>query len=689
MRILGPNCLGLFTAHAGFYGCFSNTLDRALPTPGPLSIVSQSGAFGTHLYYLARERGIGLRYWVSTGNEADVQAAECLSAVVDDPETKVVILYLEGARDGRALLEALEKARRARKPVVAIKVGRSAVGAAAAASHTAALAGGDAVYDAIFRDFGAWRAESAEEAVDLAYAAAGGILPTGKRLGIVTISGGGGILMSDVASDYGLELPPMPEAAQAELLARLPFCAPRNPVDITAQAFNRMDLFASNLEIVVGKGGYDAIVAFFTTVPGSAAIRPALKAALKELRARHPGKLIVLSMLVPPELFRDYEAEGFPIFEDANRAVRAVAGLCFFAESFARPPRVLAPGDLPPIPPLPADPGEQETLQFLRAAGIPVVDFRLCRTVDEAVAAFRAAGGPVVMKIASPDIPHKTEVGGVVVGIADEADVRREFDALRSRALRHLPHARIDGVLVAPMVSGHVEVIVGIDNDPVFGPVVMVGLGGIHAEIFRDTQLALAPVDLERAHAMLDAHARLSAPRRRARAAASRCRGPGGARRARLGARRGGRRPHRQPRHQPRGRAGAGRRLPRPRRRPAPQASADRLVLTPARAPDAGRAGIVLGIVDRQQLVGADRERERIAEVLVRQVLADRDGRAGAPARAVVLRNDGADREGRVAKTVGAEEPPVGELHQMRGIAVDAGRPRLRPGERRHRRKRR
>ena len=503
IRVLGPNCLGLFTAHTGFYGSFSNTLDRALPEPGSLSIVSQSGAFGTHLYYLARERGLGLRYWISTGNETDVQASEALSYVVEDAATKLVILYLEGARDGGALIAALEAARQARKPVIAIKVGRSKVGAAAAASHTAALAGGDAVYDAVFEEHGAWRAQCAEEAVDLAYAASGGRFPPGNRLGIVTISGGGGILMADVAADHGLELPPMPDAAQAELVARLPYCAPRNPVDMTAQAFNEMELFAKNLEIVVDQGGYDAVAAFFTTVPGSAAIRPPLKAALRRLRQRHPEKLIVLSMLVPPELLRDYESEGFPIFEDANRTIRAIAGLRFFAEAFARKGRDGISRSSIRLPAIPTTPGEEEALRFLRQIGIPVVASTLCADVDAAAGALAEIAGAVVLKISSPDIAHKSEVGGLVIGVSDEANLRREFAALVERVRRNAPAARIDGVLVAPMVSGHVEMIIGTECDPAFGAVVMVGLGGIYAEVFRDTRLALAPVDREQAHAML------------------------------------------------------------------------------------------------------------------------------------------------------------------------------------------
>jgi acetate---CoA ligase (ADP-forming) len=503
MRILGPNCLGLFTPHTGFYGCFSNTLDRTLPQPGSLSIVSQSGAFGTHLYYLARRRGLGIRYWISTGNECDVQAAEALHYVAEDPHTRTIVLYIEGARDGPALIAGLETARRAAKPVIVVKVGRSTVGAQSAASHTAALAGGDAVYRAVFRDCGAWCATSAEEAVDIAYACEHSALPQGRRLGIVTISGGGGILIADAAADEGLDVPPMPEAAQAELRSMLPFCAPRNPVDVTAQAFNRMELFERNLDIVVTQGGYDAVIAFFTTVAGSAAIAPGLIETLKALRARHRDLVMLLSMLVEPELEQAYEAAGFPVIGDPTRAVRAVAALCYFAESFQRvsPPRRRIGAGLGAR--LPAQASEYETLDLLRKAGVPVVETRLCNDATAAVAAFRHMGGAVAMKICSPGIAHKTDIGGVVLDVADEAAVETAFATLLERAIANAPHAPIDGVLVSPMVAGHVEVIVGVDNDPVFGPVIMFGLGGIFAEVLEDVTFALAPLERDDALAMI------------------------------------------------------------------------------------------------------------------------------------------------------------------------------------------
>ena len=361
-----------------------------------MSIVTQSGAFGTHLFYLAHRRGLGLRYWISTGNECDVEVAECLDFVIADPGTRVVMLYIEGARRGPELMAALARARAAGKPVIAIKVGRSVVGAAAAASHTAALAGGDAVYEAVFRRYGVVRVGSAETLMDAAVLALAGRLPTGRRLGIVTISGGGGILMADIAADCGLQLPAMPLKAQETLKNSLPFAAPRNPVDITAQAFNDMALFGRNLDMIVAEGGYDAVIAFFTTVAGSPAMAPQLIAALRKVRNNHPDRLIVLSLLATPDVVAAYEAEGFPVIEDPGRAVEAIAALV--PESIEASAR---PADLPRID-LPRGPlGEHQSMAILARAGIPVIDETLARSAEAAVAAFARIGGPVALKIVS------------------------------------------------------------------------------------------------------------------------------------------------------------------------------------------------------------------------------------------------------------------------------------------------
>ncbi|MGY6633436.1 MAG: acetate--CoA ligase family protein [Alkalilacustris sp.] len=513
IRILGPNCLGVFDVAGRFYATFSTTLDRGVPDAGGLSIVSQSGAFGSHLYYLARARGLGMRSWMTTGNEADVTMAECLEHLAQDPATRVIMAYAEGIRDADRLVGALELARDAGKPVVFMKVGRSDIGAEAASSHTAALAGEDAVCDAVLRQYGAHRARTTQELVDIAHAVSASPLPRGRRLGIVTISGGVGVLMADAAAETGLEVPPMPEPAQAALKAQLPFAGVRNPIDITAQAFNDPSLLPRNLDVVLSQGGYDAVVAFLTSVPGSAANAAPVREALASVRKAHPDFPLILSMLVPDALRRDYEAMGYPVFEDPSAAVAAVAAAARLREGFeqARPAAPLAPEPVSDTVRAALAAGraldEHAAKQVLAAAGIPVPQDRLATTPDEAEAAWRAVAGPVALKLVSPDIAHKTEVGGVILGL-DAADAVREAHAIiLERARRLAPEARLSGVLVSPMEagaeSGAVETILGVQRDPVFGPVVVLGLGGVLVEVLRDVTFRRAPVDEAEAHRMI------------------------------------------------------------------------------------------------------------------------------------------------------------------------------------------
>ncbi|MFO1090835.1 MAG: acetate--CoA ligase family protein [Hyphomicrobiales bacterium] len=498
VRLLGPNCLGVFNSFSGFYGCFTSAFDRVFPTEGPLSIISQSGAVGSHLFWIARDRGLGLRYWVSTGNECDVDVAECLSFVADDPHTKVAAVYLEGARNGRALMAAMRKMAALGKSVIALKVGRSEVGSIAAASHTASLVGGDEVYETVFRECGVYRARSAEELVDVAELAVQGRMPKGPRLGIVTISGGGGIMVADEADAVGLEMPEMPADAQADLKAALPFSSPRNPVDVTAQAFNDLELFGRYLNRIVDSAAYDAVIAFFTTVAGSPAMAPKLLDALKSVRARHLDFPIIMSIVVNPDLVAQYVAEGFGVIADPNRAVRALAGLVALAKGPQPAGDAVAPEPLPPGPY-----GEARSKAVLAAAGVPVATETLATSIDEAVAAWRMAGRPVAMKISAAAIAHKSEVGGVRLNVGSEQEVRAAFVALMDIGHRHAGGGPVDGVLVSPMITGHVEAIVGVKRDPVFGPVVMFGLGGIFVEVMKDVAFRLAPFGEAQAHAMI------------------------------------------------------------------------------------------------------------------------------------------------------------------------------------------
>lgn len=503
MRLLGPNSLGLFNARRAWFPTFTTTFEGGWPLDGGISIVSQSGAFGSYLATLARNAGIGAPMCVMTGNEADVTVGEVIGCLAADPETRVIAAYMEGIQNGPALMAGLAAARDAGKPVFVMKVGRSALGAKAAASHTASIAGDDKVADAILTEFGAIRVDSADQLLDFARVAAHGIFPAPNRLGILTISGGAGVLMSDAADTLGVEIPEMPAETQARLLAHLPFASFRNPVDCTAHVVNDPSLIRTCFEAMAVDGKYTSMIAFFAQAAATERFGQLLYDELAQRRRQHPEVLIVLVATVSPEMARQYEAIGVTVFEDADRAVAAVAAMGRLARQFARSSRPVkgemgAPVDLPA-----ATPSEAEAKAILARHGIAFAPERACATSAEAVSAAEEIGYPVVMKILSPDILHKTEIGGVVVGVNDAAQVAETFATLLSRANRHAPAARIDGVLVARQIKGGTEAIMGIKHDPVFGPVAIFGPGGIFAELMDDTVLQRCPLSPEEARALM------------------------------------------------------------------------------------------------------------------------------------------------------------------------------------------
>ena len=502
MRLLGPNCLGLFNARVGFYPIFTSSLESGWPQPGRIGIASQSGAYGTHVFAVARNRGIGTPICVTTGNEGDVTIGDVIGWLAEDPETDVIAAYAEGIREADTFLAALDAARRAKKPVVMMKVGTSTIGQHAAKSHTASIAGDDRVTDAVLAEFGVVRARSTEEMLDIALTATRRIYPAGNTLGVITISGGAGVLISDAAEAVGLPLPEMPDAAQARLRAMLPFAAPRNPVDCTAQAFNDMSLIGRFTDSMVEDGGYSSILAFFTQVGGSRTIAPALREQLNATRAKHPDRLYVLCVVARPEQVREYEADGFVVFEDPTRAVVAIHAMGRFGDAFAH-----VPDPTPPASPAVALPGvtpsEAAAKRLLAEFGIASAPEQACATGDEAVAAAERFGFPVVMKVLSADILHKSEIGGVLLGVAGADDVRDGFATLMRRAREAAPAARVDGVLVAKQLGGGVECILGIHRDPVFGPMAVVGLGGIFVEILQDVALHRCPFGAATAERMI------------------------------------------------------------------------------------------------------------------------------------------------------------------------------------------
>ncbi len=504
MRLLGPNCLGVFNSRIGFYGTFSAMLDGALVTPGPLGIVSQSGAYGSHLMYLARLRGLGMNYLVTTGNECDIDVAEALRWMVDQPDVNAIMAYAEGVKDRDTFIEALELARQRRKAIVFMKVGRSEVGAHAVSSHTAALAGSDAVFDAVFRQFGVWRASTTAEQIDIAAVCARGVYPRDNSLGIFTMSGGFGIQMADDAEAAGLDVKPMPEKAQQELKAMLPYASPRNPVDATAQAVTDLPLMTSFISAMLEKGGYGFFAGIFGSGPASATFSGKLRQALETAAGASRDTIMSLTMTAPDEIVRSYEEKGFIVAQDGSALMKTLGAMVHFRDSFARARQPDSAIELPaPVALGDGALSEATAKQILADAGIRFPKDRLVAPGDDVRPVADAVGYPLVLKIVSPDIAHKTEIGGVIVGVQDADQAERGVAAILSRVADKRPDAKVEGVMVSPMIAGGVETIIGVARDPVFGPVVMFGLGGIFVEVLKDVTFRATPFGVEEAHRMI------------------------------------------------------------------------------------------------------------------------------------------------------------------------------------------
>ncbi|WP_159272818.1 acetate--CoA ligase family protein [Variovorax boronicumulans] len=501
VRLVGPNCLGFMNIARHVYATFSPAPGVGRVMPGRIGLVSQSGAFGAYAYAMARARGVGLSLWATTGNEADVQVADCLAWLAQDPDTDVIMAYMEGCRDGPRLRAALALAQANGKPVVMVKVGRTALGAEAAASHTAALAGDDAVYDAVFRQYGVLRARNLTEFFDLAHSAAVAGRPRDRSIGLFTLSGGVGALMADEASAQGLDARPLSEAAQDTLRRWVPFAAPRNPVDITGQVTNDMTLIDRTARVMLDDQGFASWMGFLAAAGASDAFWPVLRSLVSSLREAYPDTLLAVSTLLTPQRRAELEAMRCLVFADPSdgiRTIAALAGLKPAAAVAAAPASTQAPLTL-----VPGTMSEPDALALLADAGVPVVAHRVVRSADEAAAAAEALGEAVVVKIVSADIPHKSDVGGVALGLRGAAQARAAFERTRDLARTARPEARLDGALVARMLTGGVECIAGVHRDPVFGPVLMFGLGGIHVETLRDVSLRALPITRDDALTMV------------------------------------------------------------------------------------------------------------------------------------------------------------------------------------------
>ncbi len=506
VRVLGPNCLGLINAFENVMATFSQfSLGPTLP--GPAAFVTQSGALGTATAGLARRRGLSFGYFVNTGNEADVHFVDMMREIIGDAQVRVGAGYIEGLKDGPGLLEVAETALKLAKPLVITKVGRTRAGAKAIASHTGSLAGEDAVFDGVIRGAGIMRARSDEHLLDMVEVFSKSSLPEGCGIGFITRSGGAGALMADRAEELGLDVTALSADTVTRLRKVVPvFGSTGNPVDITAQGLVDPSLMRESLKILLSDPKVHVAITWlaFTEKEADVTVQSFIEA-----KKATPKPFVVSWVGIPePALLKLREA-GIPVLRGAEPAVDAVAALVRYAEArrnwqadtAARAALVLPTLDLPP------DAGPVASLRardLLEQAGVTVTRAVLARNADEAVKAAAGLGYPVALKIESIDIAHKTEVQGVKLGLKDAEAVRWAYTSVTETAHRHKPDARIDGVLVQPMVEGDVELVIGLQNDPVFGPVVMVGLGGIHIEVLKDVAFRKAPVTEAEAGRMLD-----------------------------------------------------------------------------------------------------------------------------------------------------------------------------------------
>lgn len=495
MRIVGPNSQGLANFGNGAIASFSTMFLEVEPGDGPVAVISQSGGMCAMVYGLLRQRGIGVRHVHATGNEADVSVAELACATLRDPEVGCVLLYLESLREAGPLAEAAALARARGVPLIVVKSGRSEAGARAAASHTGALANEDRAVDAFFEHHGILRARDPQELVRYAELALRSPLPQGPRVVVVSNSGASCVLASDAAAERGLEIAPLADATQQALAERLPgYATTVNPVDITAALLSNNGLFGQVLPVI---GTDPAADMFLLDIPVAGRGYDVASFAADAAGFAQAASKPVVVVAWQDNVASAFRARGLPVYADEIQAMDALSALFRLRRLRERDGVIPAPQDAVAADPAPDAAGgflsEAASLALLADNGLAVIEHAVCRTADEAVAAWRRIGAPVALKACSAQLPHKSEHGLVALGLNDEAALRAAF-AHQAQTLGKL-NVRDGAWLVARMQRGLHECALGARVDPVLGPVVMIGSGGKYVEALRDVAVLMPPFD--------------------------------------------------------------------------------------------------------------------------------------------------------------------------------------------------
>lgn len=503
VTILGPNCLGAINSETGLIASFTTAMEETPIKAGGFSLVSQSGALGAYWLDICLRSGLGFGKWIATGNECDLDAADAIAYLAQDPQTKVIGLYVEDIRDTYAFRRALRLAAQRGKPVIAIKAGRSSLGAAAAASHTGALAGDDALYEACLSQYGALRVNSLSEMIDVARLFLFDSIPLGHRVATMSVSGGAGVLIADFSEHLGLDLPalsPQTERALADVLPS--FVKAANPLDLTGNVVQNNASISRALQAVAADPNNDVIVLFVGLMHS---IATAFTDAIAQVRRSADRPIVVIWIGAKDETVAILEQANIPVFRDIPPAMTAIAGAVRLARlrkaaaDQCLPEPVLAPDGLNRGASALAECVSKDLLRKIGELNVPAGI--LVQGEDDLPALAGRFSYPVVAKLQADSLMHKSDIGGVVLGIKNETQLSAAIASLRQIAERH--HVDALGILIEPMVPFDHEMLLGLRRDPRFGPALTLGRGGVDVELDPDAVSRLLPLDAQQIAGMI------------------------------------------------------------------------------------------------------------------------------------------------------------------------------------------
>lgn len=517
IRLIGPNCVGLVNLSNGLIGTFSPAiLSVPLNEQKGVGYVSQSGAFGVLTFMAAAQNGLSFNSFVSVGNEMETEFADIIEYMIHDPKIKVISGYLEGAKKPEILRGLAKEALDKKKPIIVMKTGRSLAGSKAAASHTGSLAGSDKIYDAFFKQTGIIRADDYEDIISFSKLFLSNKLPNGRNTVIITSSGGRGINEADRCESYGLKIIQLSKQTMTEIKRTMPdFASVSNPIDLTAAAsVSNPELFIAPLRALVEDPDVDNII--FTEFPHNWSAEHPLLLEFIDICSRSNKFIFITTfplegMSLPPGT-TELVQNGIPVIPGHLNPIRGFAKLVEYSEYYRKTQlektvessRKIQKQSLQNL----LQPGttlsELQASEILDRYHIPTTKRLLAVTAVEAIHHANHIGYPVVLKIDSSDIPHKTEAGAIRLNIKNDQEVREAFLEINRNVLNYKSDAKVNGISVQEMLPEGVEVIIGANNDPVFGPVIMFGLGGIFVEIYKDISFRVAPLTREDAKSMIE-----------------------------------------------------------------------------------------------------------------------------------------------------------------------------------------